>query len=257
MLRSETIDLAGGRQPVIYHAGEGPPLVWLHGLNGVEQDAAIVTALASKHHVIAPLAPGFNDLDELQDLRDIHDLALHYDDILDHLHLDQATLIGHSFGAMIAAEVAAHVPARVKNLVLISPLGLWNDRYPVADLFAVPSTDMPSLLFVDPQRAAPPSANGSNVDVERLVTLVRGMTTVARFLWPIPDRGLSRRLRRIKAQTLIIHGERDAFVPAQYARDFATALPTAKLRIINAGGHMLPTEFPEQVLHAIEEEMPL
>ena len=39
--------------------------------------------------------------------RQIHDLALHYDDVLDALELESATLVGHSFGAMIAAEVAA------------------------------------------------------------------------------------------------------------------------------------------------------
>jgi len=89
------------------------------------------------------------------------------------------------------------------------------------------------------------------------VALVRGMTTVARFLWPIPDRGLNRRLRRIKAETLIVHGANDAFVPVQYAHDFVAALPHARASIIENGSHMLPSEFLEQVLHAIEEEMPL
>jgi len=270
MLRSETIELAGGRQQVLYHAGDerASALVWFHGLNGAEADAPIIERLANSHHVIAPLAPGFNDLDELQDMRDIHDLALHYDDILDQLQLDQTTLVGHSFGAMIAAEVAAHVPSRARKLVLISPLGLWNDHYPVADLFAVPSTEMPTLLYLDPGHAAPApvpsgrsgSTNGTTaptIDVEKLVTLVRGMTTVARFLWPIPDRGLNRRLRRIKAETLIVHGANDAFVPVQYAHDFVAALPHARASIIENGSHMLPSEFLEQVLHAIEEEMPL
>src|SRR6266513_2410811 len=104
MLSSETIDLGGGRKQLVYRAGDAP----------------LIEALAQSHTVLAPLAPGFADLAELDDLRDIHDLALHYDDIFEALHLDQALVAGHSFGAMIAAEVAAHVPHRVSRLILLS-----------------------------------------------------------------------------------------------------------------------------------------
>src|SRR6266487_1466199 len=140
VLSSEVVALPAGRSQTVYTAGEGPPVVWLHGLNGVEADQPIIDQLAKQRKVLAPLAPGFNDLDELQEIRDIHDLALRYDDLLDALSLERCTLLGHSFGAMIAAEIAAHAPRRVEKLVLVSPLGLWNDDYPVTDLFAVPST---------------------------------------------------------------------------------------------------------------------
>jgi pimeloyl-ACP methyl ester carboxylesterase len=247
-LTSDTVALPGGRRQVLYRAGEGPPLVWLHGLNGVEGDQPIIDRLAERHTLLAPLAPGFNDLEELGDIRDIHDLALHYDDVLDALGLDAITLLGHSFGAMIAAEIAAHFPKRCDRLVLASPLGLWNDRYPVTDVFAVPMTEMPRLLYVVP----PQATNGVTADVERLVTLVKGMATVARFLWPIPDRGLSRRLYRIRARTLIIHGERDAFVPVQYAEDFVQALPGAEKAIVMGAAHMLPQEHTAELYEAIE-----
>src|SRR5438874_12509982 len=149
MLSSETVDLGGGRKQLVYRAGDGPPLVWLHSLYGVEADAPLIEALAQSHTVLAPLAPGFADLDELDDLRDIHDLALHYDDIMHALELPEAVVAGHSFGAMLAAELAAHVPSRVARLVLLSPLGLWNDRYPVADLFGIPAAEAPTLLYAD------------------------------------------------------------------------------------------------------------
>ncbi|HEY3064098.1 MAG TPA: alpha/beta hydrolase [Chloroflexota bacterium] len=246
-MASAPVALPGGRVQTVYRAGDGPPLVWLHGLNGVEGDAAIVEALGQRHHVLAPLAPGFNDLEELSEIRDIHDLALHYDDLLDALELPTAILVGHSFGAMIAAELAAHFPKRVDKLVLISPLGLWNDAYPVTDVFAVPSTEMPRLLY----RTPPPSANGTTQDVERIVTLVRGMTTVARFLWPIPDRGLARRLYRIQAPTLIVHGEHDAFVPVQYAHDFGHAVHGARVSVFEGEAHMLPTEATHALTTAI------
>src|SRR5205823_14153119 len=137
MLSSEVVALPAGRTQVVYRSGAGAPIMWLHGLNGVEADGLIIERLAERHAVVAPLAPGFNDLAELQDIRDIHDLALHYDDLLDALQMERCTLLGHSFGAMIAAEIAAHVPKRIDRLVLVSPLGLWNDSYPVSDLFGV------------------------------------------------------------------------------------------------------------------------
>src|SRR5258708_407515 len=135
----ETLTLPSGGHQVIYRAGNGPPLVWLHSLYGVEADAPVIDALARQYTVFAPLAPGFADLDELASMRDIHDLALHYDDVLEALGLAEVPVAGHSFGGMIAAEIAAHVPARVARLILLSPLGLWNDDYPVADLFGIPS----------------------------------------------------------------------------------------------------------------------
>jgi pimeloyl-ACP methyl ester carboxylesterase len=247
VLNSTTLDLGAGRQQLVYRTGDGPPVVWLHGLNGVEADEPIISRLAAQHTVLAPLAPGFNDLDELLEIRDIHDLALHYDDLLDALELETAILLGHSFGAMIAAELAAHSPRRIERLVLISPLGLWNDAYPVTDVFAVPSTEMPRLLY----RTPPQSTNGVTTDVESVVTLVKGMTTVARFLWPIPDRGLARRLYRVRAPTLIVHGQHDAFVPVAYADDFVKALPNARAEIIPGGAHMLPVEDADAVDQAV------
>jgi pimeloyl-ACP methyl ester carboxylesterase len=249
MLTEKTLSLSGGRRQVVYQAGDGPVLVWLHGLYGVTTDAPLLEALASHHTVLAPLAPGFADLAELDELHDIHDLALHYDDILDALNLDHAIVAGHSFGAMIAAELAAHVPARVSRLVLASAIGLWNDAYPVADLWGVPPAELPQLLYADPSKAA---GLGPNPSVDAVVALARGMTSVARFLWPIPDRGLARRLRRVRAHTLVIHGELDRFVPVQYAHDFVALLPNAEAHIIPGAGHMLPVEALDPLLRAIE-----
>jgi pimeloyl-ACP methyl ester carboxylesterase len=248
MMHSNTLTLASGRQQVLYQVGDGPPLVWLHSLNGVEPDAPVIEALAREHTVYAPLAPGFSDLDELADIRDIHDLALHYDDILEALNLSSPIVAGHSFGAMIGAEIAAHVPNRVSRLVLASPLGLWNDRYPVADLFGIPSTEVPDLLYADASRAP---GGGPKPDVEAIIALTRGMTTVARFLWPIPDRGLARRLYRVRAPTLVIHGALDRFVPVQYADDFVARLPNASRQLIPGAGHMLPVEAFDETLSAM------
>lgn len=238
-MEKQTLELWSNPSQLVYRAGEGPALVWLHSLYGVAADAPIIDALAREYSVFAPLTPGFADLSELDSIRDIHDLALHYDDLLDALQLENVILAGHSLGAMIAAEVAAHVPKRVSRLILASPLGLWNDAHPVADIFGVPAAEMPTLLYADPANA--PTANGKP-DVEQIVALARGMAAVARFLWPIPDRGLSRRLHRITAPTLVIHGAQDRFVPVEYVDEFVARIPDARCEIIPGVGHMLFSE---------------
>jgi pimeloyl-ACP methyl ester carboxylesterase len=131
----------------------------------------------------------------------------------------------------------------------LSPLGLWNDAYPVTDLFGVPAAEVPSLLYAD---VAFSPVSAASPDVEAVIALTRGMTTVARFLWPIPDRGLSRRLYRVTAPTLIVHGAEDRFVPARYAADFADLLPNASCEIIAGAGHMLTVEALDTTLAAMQ-----
>lgn len=247
-MQSETLDLFSNHHQVVFRAGEGPPLVWLHSLYGVEADSSIIHALARQYSVYAPLAPGFANLAELDNIRDIHDLALHYDDILQALGLASPIVAGHSFGAMLAAELAAHVPDHVSRLVLASPLGLWNDEYPVADIFSVPAQQMPTLLYANMEHAPGGTATP---DIEAIVALAQGMTTVARFLWPIPDRGISRRLHRILAPTLIIHGAEDQFVPPHYADEFVAMMPRASSEIVPEAGHMLFAEAFDASLAAV------
>jgi pimeloyl-ACP methyl ester carboxylesterase len=261
MLSSETVRLPSGLEQIVLRGGDGPPLLWLHALSGVEPEHPLLVALLERHSVIAPVAPGFNDLAELDEMRDVHDLALHYDDILDAFGVEDVAVVGHSFGAMIGAEYAAHYPRRVTRLVLISPIGLWNPDYPVADLFALPYHAMPTLLYAHDAASHSVVARRTrtadyvealntereDAEVEALVDLARGMTTVAKFLWPLPDRGLARRLYRISAPTAVIFGELDAFTPARYADDFVRPIGDAQSIIVAGAGHMAPIECPEEV----------
>jgi pimeloyl-ACP methyl ester carboxylesterase len=256
MLQSETVALFGGRKVQVYRAGCGPTVVWLHGAHGVRKTDPMIAELAKRYAVVAPVAPGFNDVDELDDIRDVHDLALHYDDLLEALGLERIALVGHSFGAMIAAELAAHVPKRAERLILISPFGLWRDDQPVADLFARPYATIDRLLWKagEPPAWVTDPANFPNDPVEKAVTLNQAMTSVAKFIWPIPDKGLRRRLPRITAQTLVVFGADDRFVPAIYADEFAAAITGARKAVIADAAHMVPYEQTAEVVRLIERE---
>jgi pimeloyl-ACP methyl ester carboxylesterase len=193
MFESETVELFGQRQVQVHRAGQGPTIVWLHGPHGVRKHDPVIAELAKHHTVIAPVAPGFNNVDELDEVRDVHDLALHYDDLFEALRLDGISLIGHSFGGMIAAEVAAHVPKRVARLVLISPFGLWRDDHPVTDLFARPYATIDRILWKtgEPSDVMADPANFPNDPVEKAVAITQAMTSVAKFIWPIPGQGIA------------------------------------------------------------------
>ncbi|MDX6768735.1 MAG: alpha/beta fold hydrolase [Elusimicrobiota bacterium] len=231
----ETVRLAGGREQAVLRGGRGPVLVWLHGLGGVTPDDPAALALAERWSVVAPVAPGFDRDEDAADLRGVHDLALRADDLFEALGLEGALVAGHSFGAMLAAELAAHAPRRVARLLLVSPLGWWRDDEPAADFFAVPPGSDAS-----PYRRTPPEA------------VERARRAVARVLWPLPDKGLRRRLYRVRARSVVLSGDRDPFVPASYARDLAAGLGGAPCVVEAGAGHDLPYERPDAVAAALD-----
>jgi pimeloyl-ACP methyl ester carboxylesterase len=254
MLTRETITLPGNKTAQVFRGGKGPALVWLHGPHGLRGHDPVVAELVTRYSVIAPLAPGFAELTEIDDMDNVHDLALHYDDVFNALKLGPLNLVGFSFGAMLAAEYAAHFPRRVDRLVLLSPFGLWRDDTPVADLFSIPYANFNAMLWKGGKASAEMSdpADDPNDPVEKQVALASAMTTVAKFIWPIPDRRLRKRLPRVTAKTLIIQGADDAFVPAIYADEFARAIAGARKAVIADAAHMAPYEKRAEVLSLVD-----
>lgn len=256
-MNSETVTLPNGRRWEIFSGGKGPQILWLHGLRGVDPADPVLKALQTRYHITAPVAPGFNDLDELARIDNIHELALDYDDLIGSLELQGFSLIGHSFGAMIAAEIAAHFPAHAERLVLLAPFGMWNDAYPVADIFAIPYTQMDDILWHDPgvrETFAKKAATDADVKevAAQMVKLAGSLTAVTKFVWPIPDRGLRRRLSRIACPTLVVFGAEDKVVSPRYADDFKTGLRDGRTAVVAGGGHMLPYEKPDRVIDLVE-----
>ena len=95
--------------------------------------------------------------------------------------------------------------------------------------------------------------SGDSDDEKRAVQLRRARedSSVARFIWPIPDKGLARRLHRVQAPTLLLWGDDDRIVPPAYANDFAAALADSRIQTIAAAGHLPQIEQPHDTLAAI------
>ncbi len=236
--------------------GSGPVLVFLHGTGGVTAADPFLNALAVKHHVYAPMIPGYGDSDEAPEIRDMLDFTLHTWDVVEALGLKDPILVGHSMGGMIAAEMAAIAPNDVSRLALIAPAGLWDDEHPVVDMFASLPFEMPQLLFHDAQAGAAILTAGRNVEdpgflQAYLVANARQLGMAGRILFPIPERGLSQRLCRIKAKTMIVWGESDRLIPPTYAQAFKTGIASAQLVSIPEAGHMVIVEKTAAVVEAV------
>ncbi len=108
--------------------GRGPALVFFHGPWGLTWDP-FLDQLAESFTVHAPEHPGTTPdaHDDIYHLDGLWDLVLCYDELLESLDIRHAAFVGHSFGGMVACEVAAGYPDRVRNLAMIAPLGFWRD----------------------------------------------------------------------------------------------------------------------------------
>ncbi len=243
--------------PVRYiEGGKGEPLVFLHGAGGVMPNDPLLAKLAEKFHVYAPLLPGYGDSEECPSLRDMLDFTLHTWDVVEALGLKDPILVGHSMGGMIAAEMAAVAPHDVTRLGLIAPAGLWLDDHPIPDLFATMPYEFPALLFHDVERGTALMTAGVALDDPEwlksfLVTNARQLGMAGRILFPIPERGLSTRLYRIKARTLLVWGDSDRLIARVYAQAFKKAIPRAELVAIPEAGHLVNIEKPDQVAAAL------
>ena len=252
------ITTVGGRcTTTVASHGAGPPLLYLHGPFGLVEHA-FVDRLAARHTVYVPAHPGFTGTTGAESLGPtMFDLALHYEELIRGLGVEPPlTVVGHSYGAMIAAEVAAIWPNLVDRLALISPLGIWLDDAPQPDLFGLTPRALAAAVFAD---ASSPAATGMFRPPEDRAAAAewnarrrQSAVGAAKYLWPLPDRGWRTRAHRVRATTRLIWGVEDKVVPPQpYAAAFSAALPGSVVTTVEDAGHMVVLERPDAVADCV------
>jgi len=125
MTHEQTITVWQGKVRMrVLSEGAGPALVFFHGPWGLTWDP-FLSELSRSFTVYAPEHPGTTPgaPDDIYHLDGLWDLVLCYDELLTALKLDEAVMVGHSFGGMVACEMAAAVPRRARRLALIDPIG--------------------------------------------------------------------------------------------------------------------------------------
>ena len=177
--------------------------------------------------------------------------------LLKGLDLGPAVLVGHSFGGMVAAEVAATNPKRVSKLVLLSSIGLWRDDTPVKNWMSMAPEALVKEVFYEPNSPLAKRIFGLPEDPEERVTAqIQGTWNLActgKFVWPIPDKGLKKRLHRIQAPTLVVWGQHDGLVPPIYAQEFTDRIAGSRAEIIDKASHVPQLEQLETVSRIVQD----
>ncbi len=258
-VETRTVTTRRGIDAKVHTRGDGPPLVWFHGAGGLFPFEPLLDLIAEQHTVHAPEWPGYGDEQTEGHVEDMLDFTLHGWDLVDAMGLGETpNVAGHSMGGMIAAEMAAVNPDRIRSLVLICAAGLWIDEHPVPDIFSMLPFELAQVLFADPAMGEAVLTAGLDFGDDAaltnfLVLNARRLGTAGKILFPIPNRRLAKRLYRITNPTLLLWGEQDRVVPPVYAERFRELLVSASAYVETVGGagHMLPYEQPELAARAI------
>jgi pimeloyl-ACP methyl ester carboxylesterase len=243
----------GGVELELFEGGEGTPLLFLHGAQGVLPAQGFLATLASERRVIAPSHPGFgrSTLPDWLDRAD--DIARIYLELMDRLGLDAVEMIGCSVGGWIAADLASTAPERVRRLVLVGPVGVKvgpAERLDIPDIFAMPQEKLNRLLYHDPDKHRPDFAAMSD---EEITIVVRNRETLALITWEpyMHDPKLRHRLHRASMPALFVRGASDGLVSAEYLTAYAALLPDARIETIAEAGHAPQVEQPERLAAAV------
>jgi pimeloyl-ACP methyl ester carboxylesterase len=238
----------------LLEVGEGRPVLFLHGVEGIEPDAPWLTALAAAgHRVIAPSHPGFGHSEHPHEFRSVDDLAYFYLELLEVLDLHDAVLIGSSFGGWLAAEIAVRSTARIAEVVFVDALGIKvggpRDRS-VTDVHALSQAQVAEVAFHDP---AAGRRDYSALSDHELLGVARSREAFAYFGWRpyMHNPGLRRWLRRIRVPALVVWGESDGIVSLDYGRAFAAELPHGRFATIAEAGHYPYVEQPARFVELV------
>jgi pimeloyl-ACP methyl ester carboxylesterase len=254
----------GGRLVNLVDIGEGPPLIFVHGLSGSWQNwLETIPHFARDHRVIALDLPGFGLSEMPVERISVTGYARMLEELLGALAIDSATIAGNSLGGFIGADFAIRYPARVERLVLVGAAGLsmghmLNERNHglrarIENVLFFSTTWLASrqrivvrsplmrrlmllLVAAYPERLPAPLVREQLYGAERpgfdaaLEAMVR---------YPIRDR-----LGEIDCPTLIVWGELDRLVPLRDAAEFEWLIPDARKVVYEDTGHVVMLERP-------------
>lgn len=241
--------------PAMIVEGEGPALVFLHGVGGDKRSWAgqLPVFAAAGFKAAAFDAPGYGDNPAVSAL-DWAEMAASVIAGLDAMGVERATLIGHSMGGMTAQEVAARAPGRVSRLVLSGtspafgrPDGDFQKRFvaerlgPLDAGRAMPELAreiVASLVGIDPDPAGVAAATDCMARVPD-ATYRAAMRNLVTF-----DRKDA--LGAIAVPCLVLAGEHDTSAPAGMMERMAGRIPRAVFACIPDAGHLANFERPDR-----------
>ncbi len=250
-------------------AGDGPPVVLLHGFaSSIFTWKDVMPGLARSRTVVALDFPGFGESAQPPDL----EFGIYPEIVLglmDRLGIARATLAGNSMGGAVATVLAAGHPERIRGLVLIDSAGFDKAESERPLLLRLVKTRPGQALFErlpvrgrvlrlglrqvfhDPALVTDERFN------EYLAPLLRPGATaclVSLLTSRAADPGMVASLApAVKAPTLVLWGRDDRWIPVEQADRVVAAIPGARKVVLEACGHVPQEERPDEVLRWLRE----
>jgi pimeloyl-ACP methyl ester carboxylesterase len=223
-------------------AGQGAPLVHLHGAGGLRLNRAH-DLLAEQRRVIAVEMPGFGQSEENTRTGSMPELAATVEKAADALGLDRFDLMGTSFGGKAALWLAVTYPERVRALVLEAPAAIRPSG--TAPVSGTPE-QMAARLYAHPERMPPLSAVDPEVQAKQ-------QRLVRRLIGPDRDAELEGAMRRLYIPTLVLFGTLDRVIPPEMGRHYKELLPNGHLVLVYDAGHAIGAERPEAFVEVVTD----
>ena len=262
---------AGGRSTNYHDAGDGKPVVLIHGsgpgVTAWPNWRLTIPELARHFRVLAPDITGFGYTDKTAD--DRYDLAIwqrHLVAFLDALHLEQVSLVGNSFGGALALAVVVNYPQRLDRLVLMGAAGLDFALTPGLDAvwgYQPSPENMRALMHLFAWHRHLISED--QVQMRYLASARNGVQQSYARMFPEPRQNGVRSLAQseedvaqVTKETLIVHGRDDQVIPRQSSLRLHQLNPRSQLNVFGQCGHWTQIEhtdrFTRLVIDFLEEQ---
>ena len=229
---SERESEADGFRIRMLEAGDGQPVVYLHGGGGLHVSAGL-GLLARRFHIHAFELPGFGRSPENVRSQSLDELATTMSRAINNAGLDTFTLLGTSLGASLALRLALASPERVEALILESPAAFRpEDSRP----FEMTHEQLHAALYAHPEKA--PAADPPEVIAKQVALL-------GRLMGPSHDVALEERMRGFALSTLVLFGTRDGLISPRMGRIYKELMPNCSLVLVYDAAHEIQFDRPE------------
>lgn len=262
----------------LYDAGDGPPVVLIHGYGDTADGwrRVVPGLLRAGHRVIALDVPPFGRSGEPQEPRLLEFYKQFFPELFERLEVDSATVIGHSLGGAITLHVALARPDLVNRMGLVAPAGLgkappwwWHLLAGYEPLWktalAIPNPISPFVIrqgmrrFLDWRLFHDPSH--LEEDIRHLVDMHGTPATLDRLLKAgrcCIESYTGRLLEDTEALEVpmwMVWGRHDGLVPSEHALAFGRAHPDAAVHVFEDCGHYPHIELPSRFNRLLREWM--
>lgn len=245
-----------GKPGIAYEVqGDGPAVVFLHGIGGHRGNWADQLGSFSRHYrAVAWDARGYGDSDDYDGPCRFEDFSDDLAGLLDHLDVERAHLVGLSMGGRILMDFAVRYAGRVRSLAIAGSFPSFGSaltpeqQQEYMRLRREPLRRGLSFAQLAPQLVASLVGPQANAQVRERMTDSMTRLRPDSYLKTLEatlhfDRTAT--LGAIEAPTLLLYGQFDALVTPEAGRQVQQAMRHAEYRVVEGVGHLINLEAPD------------